>query len=53
MHNCHNCGSAITASFARVFGDRDGLVHGCPHCGEADGGTSTDAERTVEAIGGG
>lgn len=36
MYHCAHCGSAITASFARVFADRDGKVHHCPHCQHAD-----------------
>lgn len=32
MPECSNCGSHITPDFARVFGDRDDDIHGCPSC---------------------
>ena len=53
MHHCNGCGSAITASFARVFGDREGVVHGCPHCADRDGPVRNSGEFDAEAIGGG
>lgn len=36
LYHCTHCGSAVTASFARVFGDRDGNVKRCPHCKDSD-----------------
>lgn len=32
MPACHNCGSFVTSEFARVFGNNDGDVFGCPEC---------------------
>lgn len=29
---CTACGAAVTRDFARVFGDNDDVVHGCPSC---------------------
>ncbi|MGM0592547.1 MAG: DUF7563 family protein [Halobacteriota archaeon] len=31
-YRCRNCGRHVTATFARVFGDNQNLVHGCLHC---------------------
>jgi RNase P subunit RPR2 len=32
LPRCHNCDSFVTPAFARVFGDNDGVVFGCPEC---------------------
>lgn len=32
MATCDNCGVFVTADYARVFADNDGVVQGCPHC---------------------
>lgn len=32
MASCDNCGTFVTPDYARVFGDNDGVVHGCPEC---------------------
>lgn len=32
MRECLNCGSMVTGQFARVFGDNDDDVYGCPNC---------------------
>jgi len=32
MPECSNCGGHVTEQFARVFGDRDDVVHGCVEC---------------------
>lgn len=32
MTKCNNCESFVTPTFARVFGDNDGSVYGCPEC---------------------
>ncbi|MEF8867253.1 MAG: hypothetical protein V5A85_01920 [Haloarculaceae archaeon] len=32
MHECRNCGSYVTPGFARVFGDDENEVTGCPRC---------------------
>lgn len=32
MPTCTQCDSHVTASFQRVFGDRDGRVRACPNC---------------------
>jgi hypothetical protein len=29
---CQQCGSSVSNSFARVFGDNEDRVHGCPTC---------------------
>lgn len=29
---CQNCGAAVTARFARVFGDSDQRAHACKQC---------------------
>lgn len=29
---CEACGSFVTTAFARVFGDNEDRVHGCPEC---------------------
>lgn len=29
---CQNCDNTVTRQFARVFGDNDDIVHGCPSC---------------------
>lgn len=29
---CLNCGRHVTLRFARVLGDNENRVHGCPHC---------------------
>lgn len=29
---CIGCGAPVTQDFARVFGDNDNVVHGCPSC---------------------
>lgn len=35
-HNrCQNCGAHVTATFRRVNGDEDGLVHQCYNCSSA------------------
>lgn len=36
LYHCSHCGSAVTASFARIFGDRDDSVDHCPHCREPE-----------------
>lgn len=38
---CRNCGSYVSETFARVFGDNDDRIHRCLHC-------STASERTSE-----
>lgn len=53
MHHCNDCGSAVTASFARVFGDREGIVSGCPHCTDADRPARAGGELDAEAVEGG
>lgn len=40
-YHCNHCGSAVTASFARVFSDRDGKVYRCPHCQDAEAAART------------
>lgn len=30
--SCLNCGLTVTSQFARVFGDNNDDVHGCPSC---------------------
>lgn len=30
--SCQNCGSFVTVDFARVFGNNDDEVNGCPEC---------------------
>jgi len=32
MPECLDCGGHVTEQFARVFGDRDDVIHGCPEC---------------------
>jgi hypothetical protein len=32
MPECQNCGSYVTESFARVFGNNECEVFGCPRC---------------------
>lgn len=32
MTECKHCGAHVTESFARVMGDNDNEVHGCPDC---------------------
>ena len=32
MKQCRNCDSYVTLDFARVFGDDDDEVFGCPKC---------------------
>lgn len=32
---CRNCGSYVSESFARVFGDNDDRIHHCLHCSTA------------------
>ena len=32
MPDCATCGGHISAQFARVFGDKDGVVLACPSC---------------------
>lgn len=32
MHQCENCGSAVTDDFARVFGTNANRVFACPEC---------------------
>ncbi|MFB6120544.1 MAG: hypothetical protein ABEJ68_05440 [Halobacteriaceae archaeon] len=32
MTDCNRCGAFVTARFARVFGDNDDEVWGCPNC---------------------
>lgn len=32
MATCNNCGTFVTTDYARVFGDNEGTVHGCPEC---------------------
>lgn len=32
MATCNNCDSFVTPDFARVFGDNDSSVYGCPEC---------------------
>lgn len=32
MTQCQNCEAAVTARFARVFGDNHGQVHCCLEC---------------------
>ncbi|MDX1748159.1 MAG: hypothetical protein R3324_19670 [Halobacteriales archaeon] len=32
MTECKNCGSYVTARFARVFGNNEREVFGCPRC---------------------
>jgi len=29
---CENCGTHVSASFVRVFGDNDGTLHRCSEC---------------------
>lgn len=33
MAKCQECGSHITAQFAKVFGNNNDDVFGCLHCG--------------------
>lgn len=32
MHECLNCGAPVSRRFARVFGDNEDDVYGCPDC---------------------
>lgn len=32
MPECTNCGGFVTVDFARVFGDNQDQVYGCPEC---------------------
>lgn len=32
MPECNNCGSFVTPTFVRVFGDNDNDIFGCPDC---------------------
>lgn len=32
MPNCSNCGEMVSPTFARVFGDNEGTIHGCVSC---------------------
>lgn len=32
---CQNCRSFVSVTFARVFGDNENHVHGCPACTNA------------------
>lgn len=32
MAECQNCGSEVTDSFVRVFGNNEREVYGCPRC---------------------
>ncbi|AGC34418.1 Zn ribbon [Haloarcula virus HVTV-2] len=46
MPECQGCDGHVSAEFARVMGDNDGVVHACPDCstntvGEEAGGLST------------
>lgn len=34
---CQNCGGMVSDDFARVFGDNDDVVHGCPECSRSWG----------------
>jgi CO dehydrogenase/acetyl-CoA synthase gamma subunit (corrinoid Fe-S protein) len=47
LSHCTHCGSAVTASFARVFADRDGNVNHCPHCRTAEATAKADGEAGV------
>lgn len=29
---CLSCGAHVTPRFARVFGDNEDEIHGCPNC---------------------
>lgn len=33
MADCDGCGAHVSAEYARVFADADGVVHRCPQCG--------------------
>jgi hypothetical protein len=32
MRECRYCGAHVTQRFARVFGDNENEIHGCPNC---------------------
>lgn len=33
MPECQHCGSHVSNDFVRVFGNSNGVVHGCIECG--------------------
>ena len=47
---CTRCGAFVTSAFARVFGDNDDRVHGCPECLQSrdleDGGSARPERRS-------
>lgn len=53
MATCDNCGTFVTATYARVFGDNDGSVQGCPDCTAlrylTEGGTASDADADTQS----
>lgn len=53
---CRQCGSSVSDSFARVFGDNRDRVHGCPTCTtfrdlSEGGGISGDAAGSPASAG--
>ena len=34
MTECAHCGSFVTQTFVRVFGDNEDTVHRCPNCAD-------------------
>jgi len=52
MTICENCGSFVTPQFARVFGDNEDDVYGCPSCTavtEILDGAATSPDAGVES----
>jgi protein-arginine kinase activator protein McsA len=49
MHTCQNCHEPVTAQFARVFGDNEGRVFGCPQCNDAGPAGPRETERSPMA----
>ena len=50
QNHCTNCGSHISADYARLHEDADGDVHRCPQCAtqrEIFEGRATDPDRDV------
>jgi hypothetical protein len=56
MTECNNCGTFVTPQFARVFGDNEENVFGCPACttfsdlieGSASRRTRNDQDRPLK-----
>lgn len=50
MPHCSNCEAMVSPTFARVFGDNDGRIHGCVHCRSSRELTGLADEGTYPAV---